>query len=109
MVCDRTGRTSAEDVWAVGDVARTPHPHGAGTVRLEHWTSAADGAALVAANLLAAPGEAREATETPYFWSDQYDRKIQCLGLPVRTTTSRWPPVYRTRTGSSASTRARAG
>ncbi|MCP9977475.1 NAD(P)/FAD-dependent oxidoreductase [Actinomadura madurae] len=28
---------------------------------------------------------------------------------PVRTTTSRWPPVYRTRTGSSASTRARAG
>ncbi|WP_021592095.1 NAD(P)/FAD-dependent oxidoreductase [Actinomadura welshii] len=82
VVCDGTGRTSAEDVWAVGDIARTPHPHGAGTVRLEHWTNAADGAALVAANLLAAPGEAREATETPYFWSDQYDLKIQCLGLP---------------------------
>ncbi|MFD0688617.1 NAD(P)/FAD-dependent oxidoreductase [Actinomadura fibrosa] len=82
VVCDRMGRTSAEDVWAVGDVARMPHPYGAGTVRLEHWTSTADGAALVARNLLAAHGEAQEATEVPYFWSDQYEVKIQCLGLP---------------------------
>jgi len=82
VVCDRTGRTSAEGVWAAGDVARMPHPYGGGTVRLEHWTSAADTAALVAANLLTAPGKAREATAVPYFWSDQYDVKIQCLGVP---------------------------
>lgn len=80
--CDRTGRTSVEGIFAVGDVARMPHPHGEGTVRLEHWTSAADTAALVARNLMATPGERTELTEVPYFWSDQYDSKIQCLGLP---------------------------
>jgi NADPH-dependent 2,4-dienoyl-CoA reductase/sulfur reductase-like enzyme len=81
VVCDRTGRTSAPDVWAVGDVARMPHPR-RGSVRPEHWTSAADTAALVAHNLLAPPGERREPAEAPYFWSDQYEVKIQCLGLP---------------------------
>ncbi|MWA03629.1 NAD(P)/FAD-dependent oxidoreductase [Actinomadura sp. LD22] len=81
VVCDRTGRTSAPDAWAVGDVARIPDPRH-GTVRLEHWTNAADTAALVAHNLLAPPGERREPAGAPYFWSDQYDVKIQCLGLP---------------------------
>ncbi|MEW2354422.1 FAD-dependent oxidoreductase [Spirillospora sp. NPDC029432] len=82
VVCDRTGRTSAPDVFAVGDVARMPHPYRERTVRLEHWTSAGDTAALVAGNLLAPPDGQKELAEVPYFWSDQYGVKIQCLGLP---------------------------
>ncbi|GAA2853251.1 FAD/NAD(P)-binding oxidoreductase [Streptosporangium fragile] len=82
VLCDRTGATSAEGVFAAGDVARMPHPDGRGTIRLEHWTGAGDTAALVAANLLAAPRDRRPLTEVPYFWSDQYGSRIQCLGVP---------------------------
>ncbi|MBE1536968.1 NAD(P)/FAD-dependent oxidoreductase [Actinomadura algeriensis] len=82
VLCDRTGRASARDVWAAGDVARMPRPSGPGTVRLEHWTAAADTAALVAGNLVAAPGERHELSAVPYFWSDQHGVKIQCLGMP---------------------------
>lgn len=82
VVCDRTGATSAPDVFAVGDVARLPHPWGDGTVRLEHWTSAGDTAALVAGNLLADPAERTGLTAVPYFWTDQYRAKLQVVGLP---------------------------
>jgi 3-phenylpropionate/trans-cinnamate dioxygenase ferredoxin reductase component len=83
VLCDRTGATSAEDVFASGDVARMPHPYADRSVRTEHWTSASDTAALVAGNLLVPPHERRELSEVPYFWSDQYDAKLQCLGLPA--------------------------
>ncbi|GAA3742202.1 NADPH-dependent 2,4-dienoyl-CoA reductase/sulfur reductase-like enzyme [Spinactinospora alkalitolerans] len=82
VLCDRTGRTSIEEVFAVGDVARMPHPHGNGTVRFEHWSGAGDTASLVAANLLADPADRRPLSEVPYFWSDQYGARIQCLGTP---------------------------
>ena len=85
VVCDRTGATSAEDVFAAGDVARMPHPWADGTVRLEHWTSAGDTAALVARNLLAAPADRAELTAVPYFWTDQYQAKLQVIGLPDPT------------------------
>lgn len=80
VLCDRTGATSAADVYAAGDVARMPHPWAEGTVRLEHWTSAGDTAALVAQNLLAA--EPAPLTAVPYFWTDQYQSKFQVIGLP---------------------------
>ena len=80
VLCDRTGAASLPHVWAVGDVARMPAANGEGTVRLEHWTAAGDTAARVAANIVA--DEPEPLTEVPYFWSDQYDVRIQCLGLP---------------------------
>lgn len=80
VLCDRTGATSAQDVYAAGDVARLPHPWADGTVRLEHWQAAGDTAALVAANLLAA--EPAPLTAVPYFWTDQYQSKFQVIGLP---------------------------
>lgn len=83
VLCDRTGATSAPGVWAAGDVARLPHPWAAGTVRFEHWTSAVDTANLVAANILA--GDPAELAAVPYFWTDQYGRRVQCLGLPLPT------------------------
>ena len=81
VVCDATGTSSDGDVLAVGDVARMPHPRQAGAHRLEHWTNAVDTAALVGVNALLDPPARGPLTEVPYFWSDQYDAKIQCLGL----------------------------
>jgi 3-phenylpropionate/trans-cinnamate dioxygenase ferredoxin reductase subunit len=47
---------------------------------VEHWTTAADQAAVVA-HSIAKPGEPQRLTQVPYFWSDQYDMKIQALGF----------------------------
>lgn len=78
VVCDARGRTSARGVWAVGDVAAWADAAGA-PHRHEHWTSAADQGAAVARDIL---GEEPLPLAVPYFWSDQYDVKIQMLGLP---------------------------
>jgi NADPH-dependent 2,4-dienoyl-CoA reductase/sulfur reductase-like enzyme len=81
VVCDGSGRASAPHVWAIGDVAswRTEVGH---QVRVEHWSNVAEQArALVPALLGQEAGAA--VTSVPYFWSDQYDVKIQCLGEPA--------------------------
>jgi 3-phenylpropionate/trans-cinnamate dioxygenase ferredoxin reductase subunit len=70
VVCDEGGR-AADGVWAVGDVARW------GGTRHEHWTSATRQADAVAAGVLGLPVAAGE---PPYWWSDQYDVKLQGLG-----------------------------
>ena len=82
VICDATGTTSHPDVLAVGDVANMPHGAEPPS-RLEHWTSAADTAALVAGNVLLPHEHRRELTEVPYFWTDQYDVKLQTLGAPA--------------------------
>jgi 3-phenylpropionate/trans-cinnamate dioxygenase ferredoxin reductase component len=79
VVCDKAGRASAPHVWAIGDVASWRHTLGH-QVRVEHWSNVADQArALVPAML---GQDAPAAVSVPYFWSDQYDVKIQCLGEP---------------------------
>ena len=79
VVCDEVGRASAANVWAIGDVASWRSPVG-NQVRVEHWSNVADQArALVPAVL---GKEASPVVSVPYFWSDQYDVKIQCLGEP---------------------------
>lgn len=80
--CDEYGRTSLPGVWAAGDAAAWWQPHTRRHRRFEHWTSAADQAIAVARNILAANGELRGVDDVPYFWSDQYDVKIQSLGTP---------------------------
>ncbi|HLS76850.1 MAG TPA: FAD-dependent oxidoreductase [Nocardia sp.] len=79
VLADEVGRTSAENVWAVGDVAAWRHDTGA-QVRVEHWTNAGEQAKLVACALVGA--QPPTAARVPYFWSDQYDIKIQALGTP---------------------------
>ena len=80
VVCDRVGRTSAPHVWALGDVASWQNAAGH-QVRVEHWSNVADQARVLVPSLLG-----REVPTglvvVPYFWSDQYDVKIQCLGEP---------------------------
>ncbi|SDE61565.1 3-phenylpropionate/trans-cinnamate dioxygenase ferredoxin reductase subunit [Salipiger thiooxidans] len=73
---DSTGRTSAPCVWAAGDCASFPH-RGA-QLRLESVGNAIDQAEAVADNIMGA-GRAYEAR--PWFWSDQYDIKLQIAGL----------------------------
>ncbi|MFC6014279.1 NAD(P)/FAD-dependent oxidoreductase [Nocardia lasii] len=82
VLADEVGRTSAEGVWAVGDVAAWAHRTGA-RKRVEHWTSAGEQAKLLVTALLG--GAPPTAARVPYFWSDQYDVKIQALGTPTPT------------------------
>lgn len=79
VACDAFCATAVPGVYAVGDLADWPHPRYGGRIRLEHWTNAGEQAEAAARNLLA--GEGRRAyTPVPYFWSDQYGKKIQLLG-----------------------------
>jgi NADPH-dependent 2,4-dienoyl-CoA reductase/sulfur reductase-like enzyme len=79
VVCDKVGRTSERHVWALGDVASWRDATGH-QVRVEHWSNVAEQARVLVPTLLGL--EASEAVVVPYFWSDQYDVKIQCLGEP---------------------------
>ena len=79
VLCDEVGRTTAPHVWALGDVSawRDATGHHA---RVEHWSNVADQARVLVAALLGL--EVPALVVVPYFWSDQYDVKIQCLGEP---------------------------
>jgi NADPH-dependent 2,4-dienoyl-CoA reductase/sulfur reductase-like enzyme len=83
VVCDATlAARDAEDVFAAGDAAAWPHPMAdGGTIRIEHWTNAAEQGAAAGRNML---GAGQPYAAVPYFWTDQYDVKIQSVGLPVR-------------------------
>lgn len=76
IATDARGRTSAPHVWAAGDCASFPH-HGA-RLRLESVQNAIDQAECVASNLA---GQAQDYDPKPWFWSDQYDLKLQIAGL----------------------------
>ncbi len=82
VVCDRVGRTSVPHVWAIGDVASWRDAAGA-QVRVEHWSNVADQTRAMVPSMLGQDPPA--AVTVPYFWSDQYDVKIQCLGEPDAT------------------------
>ncbi|HUE34438.1 MAG TPA: FAD-dependent oxidoreductase [Mycobacterium sp.] len=82
VICDEAGRTSAPKVWALGDVASWRDPTGH-QVRVEHWSNVADQARVVVPAMLGQ--DVPSAVVVPYFWSDQYDVKIQCLGEPEAT------------------------
>ena len=73
---DTHGRTSDPSIWAAGDCAS--FPHGAGRIRLESVGNAIDQAECVAENML---GVTRDYVARPWFWSDQYDTKLQIAGL----------------------------
>lgn len=75
------GRSSGlTPVVAVGDIARWTNPRYNEIARIEHWTNAVESADHAAGTLL---GSDEPFCPVPYFWSDQYGVKIQCLG---RTT-----------------------
>lgn len=76
IATDAMGRTSDPCIWSAGDCAS--FPWAGGRLRLESVGNAIDQAEAVAANILGAeqPYQAK-----PWFWSDQFDLKLQIAGL----------------------------
>lgn len=80
--CDHRGRVDGlPGVWAAGDAAAWTDPDTGEHTRLEHWTSASDQAAAVAADIT---GTDLPPAAVPFFWSDQFGMKIQLVGWPDR-------------------------
>ncbi len=75
---DAQGRTSDPSVWAAGDCASLPYK--GGRIRLESVQNAIDQAEAVAKNIL---GAGEDYVPHPWFWSDQYDVKLQIAGLNI--------------------------
>ncbi len=73
---DAHGRTSDPSIWAAGDCASFPHK--GERIRLESVPNAIDQAEIVAQNML---GAGQDYVAKPWFWSDQYDVKLQIAGL----------------------------
>lgn len=77
VVCDSRCR-AAPGIYAVGDVARWHHEQLGRLIRLENRTNATEQAMAVAGAIL---GEDRPYEPVPYFWTDQFDAKLQVHGL----------------------------
>ncbi len=86
IVCDATLNTGVPGVYAAGDCARWPNEIFAGhddmEMRIEHWTNAAEQGAAAGRNLVRVDrGQEPEPYEAvPFFWSDQFDSRIQFVG-----------------------------
>jgi NADPH-dependent 2,4-dienoyl-CoA reductase/sulfur reductase-like enzyme len=79
VVCNGCGE-AAPCVYAAGDVARVANRWYGDSSRIEHWSNAVEQGVHAAENALAGPGSSTSFSSVPYFWSDQYDRKIQFVG-----------------------------
>lgn len=104
VVCDETLASSRAGVWAAGDVARWVNPLFGTSMRLEHWTAAAELGGVAGHNAVTT-GESQVCSVVPYFWSDWGSDRIQFVGVPqadeVRvvaddTTTGGLLALYRT-------------
>jgi 3-phenylpropionate/trans-cinnamate dioxygenase ferredoxin reductase component len=78
ILVDELTRTSAADVYAIGDCTRFPSRRYQRNVRLESVQNAIDQAKAAAATIL---GKAASYDPVPWFWSDQYEIKLQIAGL----------------------------
>ena len=86
VVCDAT-LLAAPGVVAAGDIARYPSERFGQMLRVEHWEHAIQGGEAAARRLLAEAAGTEPAIfdPVPWFWSDQYDRKLQLAGRPSAT------------------------
>ncbi len=85
VMCDATLNVGVPGIYAAGDIARWPNAlyvDEEPTMRIEHWTNAAEQGARAAENLLATwRGEIAEPyVSVPFFWSDQFEARVQFLG-----------------------------
>ncbi|MBX3477919.1 MAG: FAD-dependent oxidoreductase [Brevundimonas sp.] len=80
VAVDEQARTSDPAIWAIGDMTHRPVPVHDGAFRLESVPNALEQAKQAAAALTGRPAPA---PEVPWFWSDQYDLKLQIAGLPA--------------------------
>ena len=80
ILVDSAGRTSAEGVFAAGDVARFVSPLFEAPVRVEHFQTAARHGQAVGRSMA---GDPRPFAEAPWFWSDQFGLNLQYTGAGV--------------------------
>jgi 3-phenylpropionate/trans-cinnamate dioxygenase ferredoxin reductase component len=78
IVVDERCRTSDEHIYAIGDCTMHPNRLLGRSVRLESVQNALEQARTAACNIC---GEDSQYAEIPWFWSDQYDLKLQIAGL----------------------------
>ena len=78
VLVDHFCQTSTPDILAVGDCARFPDHFLGKPTRLESIQNANDTARIAASTIL---GQREPYTDIPWFWSDQYDIKLQTVGL----------------------------
>ncbi len=79
IVCDATC-LAAPGIVAAGDLAAWPNDRYGETMRVEQWEHAIEQGEHAAGRLLAGDGPGERFTPIPWFWSDQYDRKVQMAG-----------------------------
>jgi 3-phenylpropionate/trans-cinnamate dioxygenase ferredoxin reductase subunit len=92
ITVDHAARTTDPAIHAIGDCTRRPLPLYHRTVRLESVPNALEQAKQAAADLCGRPPPA---PEVPWFWSDQYEVRLQIAGLPfdVAETVIRGDPA----------------
>lgn len=81
IAVDACGRTSDPDIYAAGDCASVVLPFAGERIRLESVQNAVDQGKITAASIA---GETDEYSAVPWFWSDQFDLKLQMAGLSSR-------------------------
>lgn len=77
VLVDSFLKTSAEDIYAAGDIARWPEAFSNKTARVEHWVVAQTQGQTAAKNML---GQMQDYQEVPFFWSQQFDVTINYVG-----------------------------
>ncbi|MEZ7007323.1 NAD(P)/FAD-dependent oxidoreductase [Streptomyces sp. AD55] len=89
---DERLRTTAPDVYAVGDCASFPSRRYGERLLVHHWDNALQGPRTVAANIVAAGGGRAPAVydPVPYFWSEQFGRFVQYAGHHPAADTLLW-------------------
>lgn len=84
VLVDLHGKTSLPDVYAVGDCAAHPNVHAGGRViRLESIQNANDQAVIVAKSIAGTLGPDEKYDAVPWFWSNQYELRLQTVGLSL--------------------------
>lgn len=82
VACDLHGKTSLADVYAVGDCAAHENVHAHGQiVRIESIQNANDQATIVGKSIAGTLGEYERYDAVPWFWSNQFDLRLQTVGL----------------------------
>ncbi|MGH2689711.1 MAG: NAD(P)/FAD-dependent oxidoreductase, partial [Actinomycetota bacterium] len=88
VVIDELCRSSADGIFAAGDVARHHHPLAGGHIRVEHWQNALKQGQAAARSMM---GRGAPYDDVHWFWSDQYEHNIQYAGFPPAS--GRWDGI----------------